>query len=74
MSSDGTRLGSAMELGGVFLRYQRTLLVTVMMFKLGKTQLRSFREFGQKVDGNSLHFQLHQTSPGERFLNKRLFY
>lgn len=29
-----------MDLGGLLLRYQRTLLITVMMFKLGKTQVQ----------------------------------
>ena len=28
-----------MDLAGLVHRYQRTLLITVMMFKLGKTQL-----------------------------------
>lgn len=46
-STDGTQLGITMDLGRVWFRYQRTLLITMMMFKLGKTQPFKHQGFQQ---------------------------
>lgn len=73
-STDGTPLGSTMDLGGLFLRYQRTLLITMMMFKLGKTQLQTpAAACGRQSLGRMWMWFLIFKLPSTNFLRKVVF-